>query len=181
MDLIIRRSPIVTKAESEETLAEAINVGYVHALLYQRGEAELADLLAAHVRPQEARGLAWHLRQFVRKATRTSIFQDYRTRLSPADARAIRLAAAWYERAGAAGCRIWADLRDQVRDLAPARQPLPYPAPEPICGPAALSLEEADRDGGDGGERPGAVDPVGDADSLMPTWLHAPDTSVWNQ
>ena len=181
MDLIIRRSPIVTKAESEETLAEAINVGYVHALLYQRGEAELADRLAAHVRPQEARDLAWHLRQFVRTATRTSIFRDYRTRLSPADARAIGLVATWYERAGAAGCRIWADLRDQVRDLAPARQPLPFPAPEPTCGPTAHSLEEADREGGDGGERPSAADPAGEASSLMPTWLHAPDTSVWNQ
>ena len=181
MDLIIRRSPIVTKAESEETLAEAINVGYVHALLYQHGEAELADRLAAHVRPQEARDLAWHLRQFVRTATRTSIFRDYRTRLSAADARAIGLTATWYERAGAAGCRIWADLRDQVRDLAPTREPLPFPAPDPICGPAALSLEEAGRDGGDGGERPGGADPAGDASSLMPTWLHAPDTSVWNQ
>jgi hypothetical protein len=178
MALIIRRSPIVTKAESEETLAEAINVGYVHALLYQRGEVELADRLAAHVRPQEARELAWHLRQFVRKAMRTSIFRDYRTRLSSADARAIGLAANWYERAGTAGCRIWADLRDQGRELAPPRQPLPFPAPEPICGPAVLSMEEAGRDGGD---RPGATDRTGEANSIMPTWLHAPDTSVWNQ
>lgn len=179
MDLIIRRSSIGTKAEREETLAEAINVGDVHVVLYQRSEIALADLLTAHLQPREALALAQDLRQFVQQATRHSLWHDYRSRLAPADARAIGLVAAWYERAGAAGCRTWADLRDEgtltpprsqshsLRLLSSETAGKPSGADTPPLAVANATMDDPVDSEGSGG--------------IMPTWLQAPDTSIWRR
>ena len=74
MQITIHRTAVTTRAESEETLAETINVSHVHALLYKRGETALADQLAAHLGPKEARALAENLRRVVHRASRPGLF-----------------------------------------------------------------------------------------------------------
>jgi hypothetical protein len=69
----------------------------------------------------------------------------------------------WYERAGAAGCRVWTDLRAE-----------PAPVPRRTPGGAVTSeAEEAE------GARPDALTQSESA-RLMPEWLAAPDSSVWS-
>ncbi len=159
MTIIIRRSTLgITTAESEDSLATSIEAGDIHAVLYAHGEVELAGRLVAHLGAQEAVDVAARLKRVVRRGGRSGLFRDYRTTLSPSDAARIGLVAAWYERAGHAGCRVWADLREGA---APVQAP-----PE-----SAPSFS-------DQGMRPQAGDTVA-MRGLMPEWLAAPAGSIW--
>src|SRR5947209_4853401 len=103
MNIVIRRSAVVVQTvENEESLAEDIDVGHVHTLLYERQEFDLADMLTAHLEPQNALDVAARLRRVVRRGIRGRLFRDYRTGLSPWDAEWIGLVATWYERVGRA-------------------------------------------------------------------------------
>jgi hypothetical protein len=164
VQIIVHRSPITTTAESEESLAETIDAGYIHTLLYRRGESELADALTAHLSAQEAVVVATLLRRVLHRYTRVGFLRPYRTVLSPGDAQKMGLLATWYERAGRAGCRVWADLRTGTTVAAPPRRDLETAGaePEPIVPPppanTATTAERTD---------------------LMPDWLNAPETSIW--
>src|SRR5207253_3634222 len=120
MMVVMRRSDATATAESAESLAESMVIDDVHALLYRRGAIDLADALVATCGPAEACAVAQRLRRLVRRATRRHYFRDYRTALRPEEAARLGLIALWYERAGQAGCRLWADLSD---DPAPAPRP----------------------------------------------------------
>ena len=166
MQIIVRRSPITTTAESDESLAETIDAGYIHTLLYRRGESALADALTAHLSAREAIVVAALLRRVLHRYTRVGFLRPYRAVLSPDDAQQMGLLATWYDRAGRAGCRVWADLRTSTTVAAPPRrhQETVGAEPEPIVPPppanTATTAERTD---------------------LMPDWLDAPESSIWHR
>lgn len=164
MKIVIRRSAMTaTRVESEESLAEFIEIGDVHALLYERGDGDLADALTAHLGPREARTVADRLRSLARRESRSGLFRDYRAALRPDGAARVGLVAMWYERAGRAGCRAWADLREELHEAAPV-----------ALVPAAIDIEPGAR------TPSGAVSGRPHGAGIMPEWLDAPDTSVWS-
>jgi hypothetical protein len=166
VQIIVRRSPITTTAESEESLAETIDAGSIHTLLYRRGESALADVLTAHLSAQEAIGVAALLRRVLQRYTRVGFLRPYRALLSPADAQQMGLLATWYERAGRAGCRVWADLRTSTTVAAPPRRHHETAGAEPepsVPPPPAHPATTAERT------------------ALMPDWLDAPETSIWHR
>jgi hypothetical protein len=164
VQIIVHRSPVATTAESEESLAETIDAGYVHTLLYRRGESDLADALTTNLSPQEAIAVAGLLRGVLRRDTRASFLRPYRAILSPADAQTMGLVATWYERAGRAGCRVWADLRASTTvAVSPARREVADAGAEQIIPPQPVNTATT-------AERTG----------LMPDWLAAPETSIWH-
>ncbi len=160
MKIVIRRSPMVTKAEREESLAESIEIGDVHALLYERGEGDLADALTAHLGPRETCTVAARLRSLARHGRKAGLFRDYRAALRPDEAARLGLVAMWYERVGHAGCRVWADLRESVETVTPLTllPTVETGATMPSTGASAQST--------------GA--------GIMPDWLDAPADSVWS-
>jgi hypothetical protein len=164
VQIIVRRSRITTTAESEESLAETIDAGYIHTLLYRRGESALADALTAHLSAREAIVVAALLRRVLHRYTRVGFLRPYRAVLSPDDAQQMGLLATWYDRAGRAGCRVWADLRTSTVAVPPRRhQETAGAEPEPIVPPplanTATTAERTD---------------------LMPDWLDAPESSIWH-
>jgi hypothetical protein len=167
MNIVIRRSAVVMPTvENEESLAEDIDVGDVHALLYGHGEIDLADRLLAHLGPQDALDVAVRLRRVVRRGIRGRRFRDYRIRLSPSDAERIGLVATWYERVGQAGCRTWADLRATTKA-----------ATRPLSLLGAAGLGAGERLPWESQTRPSSGEK---RTGIMPEWLDAPDTSVWS-
>ncbi len=161
MTIVIRRSAVAAAtAESEESLAESIEIGDVHALLYERGDGELADALTAHLASREARAVADRLRVLARQGRKIGLFRDYRAALCPDEAARLGLVAMWYERAGRAGCRVWADLREGTHTAHPL-----------TLLPASETMARATSDGGSA--RPTDA-------GIMPNWLDAPADSVWS-
>jgi hypothetical protein len=164
VQIIVRRSPITTTAESKESLAETIDAGYIHTLLYRRGESALADALTAHLSAREAIVVAALLRRVLHRYTRVGFLRPYRAVLSPDDAQQMGLLATWYDRAGRAGCRVWADLRTSTVAVPPRRQRETAGAErEPIVPlPPETTATTAERT------------------DLMPDWLDAPESSIWH-
>ncbi len=161
MKIVIRRSAMAaTKTENEESLAESIGISDVHALLYERGEGNLADALTAHLGPREACTVADQLRSLARHGRKAGLFRDYRAALRPDEAARLGLVAMWYERVGRAGCHVWADLRESVDTVTPLTllPTVETSATMPSTGVAAQST--------------GA--------GIMPDWLDAPTDSVWS-
>jgi hypothetical protein len=164
VQIIVRRSRITTTAESEESLAETIDAGYIHTLLYRRGESALADALTAHLSAREAIVVAALLRRVLHRYTRVGFLRPYRAVLSPDDAQQMGLLATWYDRAGRAGCHVWADLRTSTVAVPPRRQRETAGAErEPIVPlPPETTATTAERT------------------DLMPDWLDAPESSIWH-
>ncbi len=161
MKIMIRRSAVAaTKAESEESLAESIEIGDVHALLYERGNGDLADALTAHLSSREVCVVADQLRSLARRGSRAGLFRDYRAALRSDEAARLGLVAMWYERVGRAGCRAWADLREGAQ-TAPPLTLLPA-----VPTDATMPSNSASA-------RPTGV-------GIMPDWLDAPTDSVWS-
>jgi len=161
MKIVIRRSAMAaTKAENEESLAESIEIGDVHNLLYERGEGDLADALTAHLGSREACAVADQLRSLARHGRKAGLFRDYRVALRPDEAARLGLVAVWYERVGRAGCRTWADLRESM---------------ETVTSLTLLPTVEASTTMPSTGV---AAQPTGAG--IMPDWLDAPTDSVWS-
>lgn len=161
MKVVIQRSEAAH--ESAESVVESIAIEDIHALLYRRGEIDVAEALTATLTPVEACAVAARLRRVIRRAARRRFFRDYRTALRPDEAARLGLIALWYERAGQAGCRVWADLRT---DLAPAPRLTLVGAPAP----------EAEETEGVPSDDLAPPEPT----RLMPEWLTAPESSVWS-
>jgi hypothetical protein len=119
----------------------------------------------AHLSAREAIVVAALLRRVLHRYTRVGFLRPYRAVLSPDDAQQMGLLATWYDRAGRAGCRVWADLRTSTTVAAPPRrhQETAGAEPEPIVPPplanTATTAERTD---------------------LMPDWLDAPESSIWH-
>jgi len=161
MKIVIRRSAMTaTKAENEESLAESIEIGDVHTLLYERGEGDLADALTAHLGPREARAVADQLRTLARHGRKVGLFRDYRAALRPDEAARLGLVAMWYERVGRAGCHVWADLRESVETVTPLTL---LPTVEASAMMPSTGASAQSRGAG-----------------IMPDWLDAPTDSVWS-
>jgi hypothetical protein len=163
MTLLRRRSAATAAGDSAEDLAESIAVEDVYELLYRRGENDLAAAVITTLAPAEARAVAQRLRRLVRRATRCRFFRDYRTALRPKEAARLGLVALWSERASAAGCRVWADLR---------AEPAPLPR-RTLVGAVTSEADETER------ARPDAL-AQSESARLMPEWLAAPESSVWS-
>ncbi len=161
MKIVIRRSAMTaTKAEREESLAESIEIGDVHTLLYERGEGDLADALTAHLGPREACTVADQLRSLARHGRKVGLFRDYRAALRPDEAARLGLVAMWYARVGRAECRVWADLRESVQLVTP------------------LTLLPTAETGATMPSTGASAHPTGAG--IMPDWLDAPTDSVWS-
>jgi len=176
MSLMLRRTRSDDPARDAE-LFPTIDIDALHALLHQRGEADLAAALLLRLTPAGAQDLAALLARFRRRYSKPRLFRSYTRLLDAEAARQVDLAVAFLRGAGHAGCRVYPDPRTDHDDapVEPTRPRPLYPLPRD---------DESERDlEGDGegtvvsGGTPHAHSPRG----IMPPWLPRPHGSSWDR
>ncbi len=176
MSLTLRRTRSDDPAREEE-LPHTIDIDALHALLHQRGEADLAAALLLRLTPAGAQDLAALLARFRRRCSRASLFRSYTLLLDADGARRVDLAVAFLRGAGYAGCRVYPDPQADDDD-ASAQSARPRPLyPLPSDGEGARDLEGDGEDADVSGAMPRAHSPR----SIMPPWLPRPHGSSWDR
>lgn len=176
MSLKLRR----TRADDPERDAElphTIDVEALHALLHERGEADLAAALLLRLTPEGAGDLAALLARFRRRHSKPGPFRSYMRLLDAEGARHVDLAVAFLRGAGHTGCRVYPDPQagdDEIAVTSERPRPL-YPLPsdgECECDPEGDG-EDTDASGGTSHEHL----PKG----IMPPWLPRLSGSSWDR
>jgi len=174
MSLIVRRTH-AADPERDAELPHIIDVEALHALLHERGEADLAAALLLRLTPEGAGDLAALLARFRRRHSKPGPFRPYTRLLDAEGARHVDLAVAFLRSAGHAGCRVYPDPQTDA-DEAPVASVRPRPL---------YSLPTDDESAGEGdgedadasGDRPSERLPQG----IMPPWLPRPHGSTWDR
>ena len=176
MGLTLRRTR-ADDPEREAELARTIDIDALHALLHQRGEADLAAALLLRLTPAGAQDLAALLARFRRRHSKPGLFRSYTRLLDAEAARQVDLAVAFLRGAGHAGCRVYPDPRAD-HDDAPVEPTRPRPLyPLPRDGESACDPEGDGEDADVSGAMPRAHSPR----SIMPPWLPRPHGSSWDR
>src|SRR5207248_423971 len=106
--LMLRRAR-ADDPEREAELPHTLDIEALHALLHQRGEADLAAALLLRLTPEGAQDLAALLARFRRRHSTPGLFRSYTRLLDAPGARQVDLAVAFLRGAGHAGCRVYPD------------------------------------------------------------------------
>ncbi len=176
MSLTLRRTRVDDPARDAE-LPHTIDVEALHALLHQRGAADLAATLLLRLTPEGARDLATLLARFRRRYSTPGLLRSYTRLLDAEGARRVDLAVAFLRGAGYAGCRVYPDPRTEA-DEAPVASAPPrplYPLPDTDESERDPEGDEDDTDASDGTPR------ESQSRGIMPPWLPRPRGSFWDQ
>ena len=171
MTLTLRRTRAVDP-ERDAELPHTIDVEALHALLHQRGQADLAAALLLRLTPEGARDLAALLTWFRRRHSTPGPFRSYRRLLDAAGARHVDLAVAFLRGAGSAGCRVYPNPNDEGTVDHTAQPQRLYALPLTAGEGDGRDVAGAPGTGNDEGERPRGI---------MPPWLPAPHGSSWDR
>src|SRR5579875_1527274 len=131
MSLTVRRTRAADPARDAE-IPNTLDIEVLHALLHQRGEADLAAALLLRLTPVGAGDLAALLARFRRRYSTPGLFRSYTRLLDVEGARQVDLTVAFLRGASHTGCRVYLDPQagdDETAAASERPRPL-YPLPD---------------------------------------------------